>query len=158
MSSSLSFSLKSVVNMKKLAVIGAGLLGHGIAQVFSMRGYKVNLLDLNDDLLKKGLQGIEWSLNKFVEKRRIRKEDAEAALSRIKVTTSYEKAAKDIDFAIEVVSEKMNIKKMVFSKLDDIAPPHAIIATNTSTLSITEMGRVTKRPDKVVGMHWFNPP
>ncbi|MCK5626194.1 3-hydroxyacyl-CoA dehydrogenase, partial [Candidatus Bathyarchaeota archaeon] len=99
--------------MKKLAVIGAGLLGHGIAQVFAMRGYEVNLLDLNDDLLKKAFQGIEWSLNKFVEKRRIRKEDAEAALSRIKITTSYEEAAKDIDLAIEVVSEKINIKKMV---------------------------------------------
>ncbi len=144
--------------MKKLAIIGAGLLGHGIAQVFSMRGYEVNLLDLNDDLLKKGLQRIEWSLNKFVEKRRIRKEDAEAALSRIKITTSYEEAAKDIDLAIEVVSEKMNIKKMVFAKLDEITPPYAIIATNTSTLSITEMGRATNRPDKVVGMHWFNPP
>jgi enoyl-CoA hydratase/3-hydroxyacyl-CoA dehydrogenase len=144
--------------MKKIAVIGAGLLGHGIAQVFSMRGYEVNLLDLNDALLKKAIQGIEWSLNKFVEKRRIREEDAKTTLSRISITTSYEEAAKEIDLAIEVVSEKMDIKKSVFSKLDKYAPPHAILATNTSTLSITEMGSATKRPEKVVGMHWFNPP
>lgn len=150
--------IMDVKSMKKLAVVGAGMLGHGIAQVFSMQGYEVNLLDLNDDLLKKAIQRIEWSLKKFVDKRRIRKEDAEAALSRIKITTNYEEAARDIDLAIEVVSEKLDIKKRVFSKLDEIAPSRAIIATNTSTLSVTEMGRATKRSDKVVGMHWFNPP
>jgi len=147
-----------MVEIKRIAVIGAGMMGHGIAQVFAMKGYEVNLLDISDEILKKAVEGIQWSLNKFVEKRRIRKEDADAALSRIKTTTAYEDAAKDIDFAIEAVSENIDLKKKVFAKIDEFAPPHAMIATNTSTLSITEMGRATKRPDKAVGMHWFNPP
>ena len=147
-----------MVEIKRVAVVGAGMMGHGIAQVFAMKGYEVKLLDINEEILKKAIQSIEWSLNKFVEKRRIRKEDADAALSRIKTTTAYEEAAKDIDFAIEAVPENIELKKKVFSKIDEVAPPHTIIATNTSTLSITEMGNATKRPDKAVGMHWFNPP
>ncbi|MCD6243516.1 3-hydroxyacyl-CoA dehydrogenase [Candidatus Bathyarchaeota archaeon] len=147
-----------MVEVKRIAVVGAGMMGHGIAQVFAMKGYEVKLLDINEEILKKAMQSIEWSLNKFVEKRRIRKEDADAALSRIKTTTAYEEAAKDIDFAIEAVPENIELKKKVFAKIDEVAPPHTIIATNTSTLSITEMGNATKRPDKAVGMHWFNPP
>ncbi|MEM1769656.1 MAG: 3-hydroxyacyl-CoA dehydrogenase [Nitrososphaerota archaeon] len=141
-----------------IAVIGAGTMGHGIAQVFAMKGYNVNLLDISEDILKKALQNIEWSLSKFVEKKRLRKEDAEATLSRIKTTTIYEEAVKDVDLAIEAVPENLELKKKIFMKIDGIAPPHTILATNTSTLSITEMGKVTKRPDKTVGMHWFNPP
>ena len=144
--------------IKKVAVIGAGTMGHGIAQVFAMKGYQVNLLDINEEILKKAKQSIAWSLEKFVEKRRIRKEDADAALSRINTTTAYEEAVSDIDLAIEAVPEDIELKKKIFAKVDEIAPPHAIIATNTSTLSITEMGNATKRPDKAVGMHWFNPP
>ena len=144
--------------IEKVAVIGAGMMGHGIAQVFAMKGYQVNLLDIDEEILKKAKQSIAWSLNKFVEKRRISKEDADAALSRIKTTTSYEEAVSDIGLAIEAVPENIELKKKVFAKVDEIAPPHVIIATNTSTLSITEMGKATKRPDKAVGMHWFNPP
>jgi len=144
--------------IKKVAIIGAGMMGHGIAQVFAMKGYQVNLLDIDEEILKKAKQSIAWSLNKFVEKRRISKEDADAALSRINTTTVYEEAANDIDLAIEAVPENMELKKKVFAKVDEIAPPHTIIATNTSTLSISEMGNATKRPDKAVGMHWFNPP
>jgi len=144
--------------IKKVAVIGAGTMGHGIAQVFAMKGYQVNLLDINEEILKKAKQSIAWSLEKFVEKRRIRKEDADAALSRINTTTAYEEAVSDIDLAIEAVPEDIELKKKIFAKVDEIAPPHAIIATNTSTLSITEMGNATNRPDKAVGMHWFNPP
>ena len=144
--------------IKKVAVIGAGTMGHGIAQVFAMKGYQVNLLDINEEILKKAKQSIAWSLEKFVEKRRIRKEDADAALSRINTTTAYEEAVSDIDLAIEAVPEDIELKKKIFAKVDEIAPPHAIIATNTSTLSITEMGNATKRPDKAAGMHWFNPP
>ena len=147
-----------MVEIKRVAVVGAGMMGHGIAQVFAMKGYEVKLLDINEEILKKAIQSIEWSLNKFVEKRRIRKEDADAALSRIKTTTAYEEAAKDIDFAIEAVPENIELKKKVFAKIDEVAPSHTIIATNTSTLSITEMGNATKRPEKAVGMHWFNPP
>ncbi|MEM3140629.1 MAG: 3-hydroxyacyl-CoA dehydrogenase NAD-binding domain-containing protein, partial [Nitrososphaerota archaeon] len=146
------------IRIRNVAVIGAGTMGHGIAQVFAMKGYNVNLLDISEDILKKALQNIEWSLSKFVEKKRLRKEDAEATLSRIKTTTIYEEAVKDVDLAIEAVPENLELKKKIFMKIDGIAPPHTILATNTSTLSITEMGKVTKRPDKTVGMHWFNPP
>ncbi|MCL7382704.1 MAG: 3-hydroxyacyl-CoA dehydrogenase [Thaumarchaeota archaeon] len=144
--------------IRNVAVIGAGVMGHGIAQVFAMKGYNVNLVDVSEEILKKALQNIEWSLNKFVEKKRIRKEDAEAALSRIKTTVSYEEATREIDLMVEAVSENIDLKKRIFSKVDELAPPHAILASNTSTLSISVMGEATKRPEKVVGMHWFNPP
>jgi enoyl-CoA hydratase/3-hydroxyacyl-CoA dehydrogenase len=133
-------------------------MGHGIAEMLAMNGYEVTMIDIDDELLQKAKEKIKWSLDKFVEKKRIRKEDAEASLARIKTTTKYEEAAKDIDLAIEAVPENMDLKKKVFSTLDSVAPPHAIFASNTSTLSITEMGRATKRPDKVAGMHFFNPP
>jgi enoyl-CoA hydratase/3-hydroxyacyl-CoA dehydrogenase len=144
--------------IKRVAVIGTGLMGHGIAQAFAMKGYEVNLLSRRNESLRKSLQEIEWSLNKFVEKGRISRDEADAALSRITTTTSYGKAAANIDLAVECVSEKMELKRKVFSKIDEIAPSHAIIATNTSTLSVTEMGKATERPKKSVGMHWFIPP
>ena len=133
-------------------------MGHGIAELLAMAGYEVVMIDISDELLQKGKEKIKWSLDKFVEKKRIRKEDADAALARISTTTSYEQAGKDIDLAIEAVPENMDLKRKVFSTLDSAAPPNAILASNTSTLSITEMGKATKRPDKVAGMHFFNPP
>jgi enoyl-CoA hydratase/3-hydroxyacyl-CoA dehydrogenase len=123
-----------------------------------MNGYEVTMVDINDQILQKAKEKIAWSLGKFVEKRRIRQEDADAALARVATTTSYEQAGKDVDFAIEASPENMELKRTVFAKLDQVTPPHAILASNTSTLSITEMGKATKRQDKVVGMHFFNPP
>jgi enoyl-CoA hydratase/3-hydroxyacyl-CoA dehydrogenase len=148
----------AIGNLKKAAVIGSGAMGHGIAQLLAMAGYEVAMVDISDELLQKGKEKIKWSLDKFVEKKRIRAEDAAATLARITTTTSYEQAAKDIDLAIEAVLENIEIKKKVFATLDQLAPSHAIFASNTSTLSITEMGKATKRPDKVAGMHFFNPP
>jgi enoyl-CoA hydratase/3-hydroxyacyl-CoA dehydrogenase len=133
-------------------------MGHGITQLLAMSGLEVTMVDINDEILQKAKEKIKWSLGKFVEKKRIRQEDADAALARVATTTSYEQAGKDIDFAIEASPENMEIKKTIFAKLDEVAPPHAILASNTSTLSITEMGKATKRPDKVAGMHFFNPP
>jgi enoyl-CoA hydratase/3-hydroxyacyl-CoA dehydrogenase len=144
--------------LKKVAVVGSGAMGHGIAELLAMTGYEIVMMDISDELLQKGKEKIKWSLDKFVEKKRIRKEDADAALARISTTTSYEQAGKDIDLAIEAVPENMDLKRKVFSTLDSAAPPNAILASNTSTLSITEMGKATKRPDKVAGMHFFNPP
>jgi enoyl-CoA hydratase/3-hydroxyacyl-CoA dehydrogenase len=144
--------------IKRVAVIGTGLMGHGIAQVFALRGYNVNLLSRNQDSLRRAIQQIEWSLNKFVEKGRINRDELKTVLLRIKTTTSYAESIKNIDLAVEAISENMKLKKQVFSKVDSIAPSHAIIATNTSTLSITELGRATGRPEKTVGMHWFIPP
>jgi len=143
---------------QRVAVIGTGLMGHGIAQAFAVRGYEVNLLSRSKGSLKKAVQEIEWSLNKFVAKGGISRDEAEAALSRITTTTSYGEAAADVDLAVESVSENMELKRRVFSKIDEMAPSHAIIATNTSTLSVTEMGKATGRPEKTVGMHWFIPP
>lgn len=144
--------------LRKGIVIGSGAMGHGIAQILAMAGYEIAMVDISDDILKKAKERIKWSLDKFTEKRRIRREDADAALSRIKTTLDYKEAAQDADLAIEAAPEKMEIKKKVLSTIDSIAPSNAILASNTSTLSITEMGRATRRPDKVAGMHFFNPP
>jgi enoyl-CoA hydratase/3-hydroxyacyl-CoA dehydrogenase len=144
--------------IQRVAVIGTGLMGHGIAQAFAVKGYEVNLLSRSRDSLRKAIQEIEWSLGKFVEKGGICRDEAEAALARITTTTSYSEAAADVDLAVESVSENMELKKSVFSKIDKIAPSHTIIATNTSTLSVTELGKATGRPEKTVGMHWFIPP
>lgn len=144
--------------LRKASVIGSGAMGHGITQLLAMNGYNVTMVDISDELLQKALEKIKWSLGKFAEKKRIRQEDADAALARISTTTSYEQAAEGIDLAIEAVPENMELKKQVFAKLDSVAPQHAILASNTSTLSITEMGNATNRPDKVAGMHFFNPP
>jgi enoyl-CoA hydratase/3-hydroxyacyl-CoA dehydrogenase len=144
--------------IEKAAVIGSGAMGHGITELLAMNGYEVTMVDINDQILQKAKEKIAWSLGKFVEKRRIRQEDADAALARVATTTSYEQAGKDVDFAIEASPENMELKRTVFAKLDRVTPPHAVLASNTSTLSITEMGKATKRPEKVVGMHFFNPP
>jgi enoyl-CoA hydratase/3-hydroxyacyl-CoA dehydrogenase len=151
-------TLLAADKLKRMAIIGSGAMGHGITEMLATTGYEVTMVDVNDDLLRKGKEKIKWSLDKFVEKKRMRREDADAALARIETTTSYEQAARGIDLAIEAVPEKMELKKKVFGTLDATAPSHAILASNTSTLSITEMGRATKRPEKVAGMHFFNPP
>jgi len=148
----------SAEKIKKAAVIGSGAMGHGIAELLALSGIEVTMVDINDEFLAKAMGKIKWSLDKFVEKKRIRREDADAAVQRIRATTSYEQAAKDIDFAMEAVPENMDLKRKVFTTLDSVAPPHAILASNTSTLSITEMGQATKRADRVAGMHFFNPP
>jgi len=144
--------------IKKAAVLGAGAMGSGIAQLLAMSQITVTIIDISDEILQKGMEKIKWSLDKFVEKKRIRREDADSALAKINTTTSYDQGGKDIDLAIEAVPENMELKKKVFAMLDSVAPSHAIFASNTSSLSITEMGKVTKRSDKVAGMHFFNPP
>ncbi len=145
-------------NLRKAVVIGSGAMGHAITQILAMNGLAVTMVDINDEILEKAKDKIKWSLSKFAEKKRIRQEDAEATLARIATTTSYEQACRDVDLAIEASSENMELKRKIFAKLDELTPPHAILASNTSTLSITEMGKATKRPSKVAGMHFFNPP
>lgn len=144
--------------IKKVAVMGAGDMGHGIAQVALMNGYKVALRDIEQKFIDKGVQGIKDSLEKFfVAKQKISPEQRDEMLKRLKTTVSIEEAVKDADFVIEAVPEVMDIKKSVFKDLDKFAPKDAILATNTSNMSITEIAGATKRPDKVVGMHFFNP-
>jgi enoyl-CoA hydratase/3-hydroxyacyl-CoA dehydrogenase len=144
--------------IQRVAVVGTGLMGHGIAQSFAAKGYHVCLLSRSRESLDMAVQEIEWSLDKFVKKGAISSGEADAALSRITTTTSYEMALADADLVLESVSESMDLKRLVFSKIDEAAPSHAIIATNTSTLSVTELGKATKRPEQTVGMHWFIPP
>ena len=148
----------SGMEIQRIAVIGTGLMGHGITQVFVAKGYDVCILSRSRDSLDRAVQEIEWSLGKFVEKGSLSRDKADVALSRITTTTSYAKAVGDVDLVLEAVSENMELKRRVFSKVDELAPAHAIIATNTSTLSVTEMGNATKRPDQTIGMHWFIPP
>jgi len=140
-----------------VAVVGAGVMGHGIAQVCSMAGLRVYIVDISDEILAKAMERIRWSLNKLAEKGKIGKNEVSSFLSRIKPTTSYEDLI-DVDLAIEAVPEKMELKKLVFQKLDEVTPKEAILTSNTSSLSITEISRITRRPDKVAGMHFFNPP
>ncbi len=148
----------TVEKFRRATVVGSGAMGHGITQLLAMNGVEVAMVDINDEILAKAKEKIQWSLGKFVEKKRIREEDANATLARISTTTSYEQAGKDADIAIEAAPENMELKKTVFAKLDTATPPEALLVSNTSTLSITEMGKATKRPDKVAGMHFFNPP
>jgi enoyl-CoA hydratase/3-hydroxyacyl-CoA dehydrogenase len=147
-----------VLEIQRVAVVGTGLMGHGIAQSLAMNGYDVNLLSRNKDSLDRAIKEIEWSLGKFVNKGSLNKCEADSVLSRISTTTSYKEGLEDVDLALESVSENLDLKKLVFSKIDEVAPAHTIIATNTSTLSVTEMGNATRRPEKTVGMHWFIPP
>jgi enoyl-CoA hydratase/3-hydroxyacyl-CoA dehydrogenase len=144
--------------LKKAAVIGAGSMGHGIAQLLIMTGTEVTLVDINDDILAKARQKIQWSIDKFVEKRTVNKVDADAAMARLHTTTNMNEAFKDADLIVEAAPENLEMKKKLFAQIDKVAPKHAILGSNTSTLSITELGKMTSRPDKVVGLHFFNPP
>ena len=149
-----------VEDIKRVAIIGFGTMGSGIAQVVAQAGYEVIARDVADDLLKRGLDLIKsgpFGLEKAIERGKITREQAEAILSRIKVTTDLAAAVKDVDFVIEAAFENLDLKKKIFREVDELAPPHAIIASNTSTLSITALASATKRPEKVAGMHFFNP-
>ncbi len=145
--------------MKKTTVIGAGTMGAQIAEVLSrMGGYEVNLVDINDDLVKKGLQSIDARLERFfVSKGKLTPEEKKNIVNRIKGSTSIEEASKGADLVIEAALEKMALKKEIFKKLDESAPARAILASNTSYLNISEMASATQRPEKVVGIHFFNP-
>ncbi|MEM2985531.1 MAG: 3-hydroxyacyl-CoA dehydrogenase family protein, partial [Candidatus Caldarchaeum sp.] len=142
----------------KVVVVGAGVMGHGIAEVAALAGFDVVMVDVAEEFLAKGLEKIRWSLEKFVEKKRITKEAADAAIARIRTSTNLAEAVVDSDLVIEAAPEDIKIKKNIFQLLSQNAPAHAILATNTSTLPITEIASATNRPEKVVGMHFFNPP
>ncbi|MED0824187.1 3-hydroxybutyryl-CoA dehydrogenase [Bacillus pacificus] len=144
------------MSVQKIVVIGAGQMGSGIAQVCAMAGYDVKVQDLKQEQLDRGLAIITKNLARQVEKGRMKEEEKEATLNRLAVTLDLD-CVKEADLIIEAAVEKMDIKKKIFANLDEIAPEHAILATNTSSLPITEIAAVTKRPEKVIGMHFMNP-
>lgn len=142
--------------MEKIFVIGAGTMGAGIVQAFAQKGYEVIVRDIKDEFVEKGISGINKGLTKLVAKGKITEEDKEAILGRISGTTDLA-LAEDCDLVIEAAVENMEIKKSIFAELDGICKESTILASNTSSLSITEVASATKRPDKVIGMHFFNP-
>ena len=145
------------MNVKTIAVIGAGTMGNGIAQSVAMANKKVYLYDIDPECLNKGMNSIEKSLLRFVKARVINEEGMQQIFERIIPTQSLEQAVQEADVVIEAVPENLEIKKGVFRELDKFAKPAAILATNTSELSVTAIAAATSRPEKVVGMHWFNP-
>ena len=142
--------------MKKIFVLGAGTMGAGIVQAFAQKGYEVIVRDIKQEFVDRGIAGIEKSLTRLVSKEKITEEAKNDILSRISGTVDME-MAKDCDLVIEAAVENMDIKKSIFSELDKICKPETILASNTSSLSITEVASATNRPDKVIGMHFFNP-
>ncbi|KAB7707497.1 3-hydroxybutyryl-CoA dehydrogenase [Bacillus aerolatus] len=144
------------MTVKKLMVIGAGQMGSGIAQVCAQAGYEVLLNDLKDELVGRGLGVIEKNLFRQVQKERITSQEKDEVISRISRSTDLQDA-NDVDLVIEAAVESMDIKRKIFAQLDEITPEHTILATNTSSLPITEIAAATKRPEKVIGMHFMNP-
>ena len=142
--------------MEKIFVIGAGTMGAGIVQAFAQKGYEVIVRDIKDEFVDRGIAGINKGLTKLVYKGKITEEDKEAVLSKITGTTDLGLAA-DCDLVIEAAVENMEIKKQIFAELDKICKEETILASNTSSLSITEVASATNRPDRVIGMHFFNP-
>lgn len=142
--------------IKTIGVVGAGTMGHGISQIAAQAGYRVILNDLNEEALERGLKAIRKNLDRAVSKGKMEAAAADEAMEKITTTTELENL-KDADLVIEVIVEKMEPKKALFEKLDAICPESTIFVSNTSGLSITELGSVTKRADKVIGMHFFNP-
>ena len=144
------------MEVKKVGVVGCGSMGAGIAQLCAQSGFQVVVSEINDELLKRGLGFIDKTLARSVEKGKLEQKDKDAIVGRIKGTTST-KDFSDCDLMIEAAIENLDLKKKIFGELDEICPKHAILATNTSCLSIIDMAIVTKRADKVVGLHFFNP-
>ncbi len=145
------------MEIKKVGVVGCGTMGAGITQVFAQSGYQVTVSEINDKFLNKGLASINSALTRSVERGRLSQEDKDATLSRIKGTTNI-KDFHDCKLVLEVAVEDLGIKKKLFAELDAICPKNAILASNTSVLPVVEMAMATSRPDKVVGLHFFNPP
>jgi 3-hydroxybutyryl-CoA dehydrogenase len=139
-----------------IGVIGAGTMGNGIAQVCARAGFAVVMRDVKDEFLERGLKTIDKSLQRDVDKERLKAEEKQAIISRIRATTDWD-ALRDAGLVVEAVSEDFNIKAEVFRRLDEITGGHAVLASNTSSISITKIAAQTNRPDKVIGMHFMNP-
>ena len=144
------------MDAERIAIIGAGTMGHGIAQVCASNGYQVTLMDVDAEQLTRALRAIEKSVTKLSSKGRLTDEQRDAALNSISTATDLEEAA-GADFVVEAVVENVEVKRKIFSQLDELTDRDVILASNTSSISLTELGAATKRPDKVIGMHFMNP-
>ena len=147
----------AISEINKIAVIGAGVMGHGIAQLFAVFGHQVNLLDINEKLLKEALDKIGWSLNKFVDKQMISQDQSEKALASIKTFTNLAGGLKDVDFVLETVTEDLELKHKVYREICKFLPEDIIIASNTSDIRITRLAEAVTSPSRFVGMHFVNP-
>jgi enoyl-CoA hydratase / 3-hydroxyacyl-CoA dehydrogenase len=145
-------------SINKVTVLGSGVMGHGIAQIAAIAGYDVALRDIEKSFLDRAMDKIKWSLAKMVEKKKLTQTDADKVFSRIIPMTDLQQALKDSDLLIEAVPEEMNLKKKVYHELNKYAGSKTVYASNTSTLPITEMAALTDRPERFVGVHFFNPP
>jgi enoyl-CoA hydratase/3-hydroxyacyl-CoA dehydrogenase len=146
------------MTIKNITVLGSGVMGHGIAQVSATAGYNVVLRDIKEEFLDKAMEKIKWSLDKLVSKEKISKEEGDKIFARIIPVVDLADAVKNAEMIIEVVPEIMELKKTVYAELDKVAAPEVIFASNTSTLPITEIANTTSRPEKFIGIHFFNPP
>jgi 3-hydroxybutyryl-CoA dehydrogenase len=142
---------------EKVAVIGAGTMGNGIAHVFAQYGYQVTMIDISAEALNRGVSTITKNLDRMVTKEKISQEDREATLSRIQTSTEIQASVKDATVVIEAASENLDLKLKIFKGLNEFCKPDAILATNTSSISITKIAAVTDRPSQVIGMHFMNP-
>ncbi len=146
-----------MIKVERIAVIGAGAMGSGIAQVAAQAGYQVALQDVKDEFLQRGFEEIRKSLGKMKDKGKVSLEEVKQILGRVKGVTDLKEATSNVDLVIEAVPEVLELKKQVFKSLDETCPQECILATNTSSLSISAIASVTKRPDKVIGMHFAYP-
>jgi enoyl-CoA hydratase/3-hydroxyacyl-CoA dehydrogenase len=146
------------LDIKNITVLGSGIMGHGIAQVSAMSGYNVILRDIEKQFLDKAMEKIRWSLDKLVSKQKLSQQDSDKIFSRIKPVVDLSESLKDCDLLIEAVPEIMELKKKVYEEVDKIASKKTVFASNTSTLPITEIANTTSRPEKFIGIHFFNPP
>lgn len=143
--------------MKKVAVIGSGTMGNGIAHVFAQNGFQVSLIDISDEALKKALGTITKNLDRIIAKGNLTEEQKDRTLKHITTYTSMQEGVKEADLIVEAATENVDLKLKIFRDLSNLAKPEAILASNTSSISITKIASVTDRPDKVIGMHFMNP-
>lgn len=143
--------------MKNIAVIGAGTMGNGIAHVFAQNNYNVHLIDISQDAINKGISTITKNLDRLLAKEKITEAIKTQTLNNITSFTSIVEGVKNIDLVVEAATENVDLKLKIFKQLDDVAPQNAILASNTSSISITKIAAATKRPEKVIGMHFMNP-
>ncbi|MGZ5188393.1 MAG: 3-hydroxyacyl-CoA dehydrogenase family protein, partial [Kaistella sp.] len=143
--------------MKNIVVIGAGTMGNGIAHTFAQTGFNVNLVDVSNEALEKGMKTITANLDRIVAKGNLTEEQKSETLKNISTFTQLEDAAKNADLIVEAATENIDLKLKIFRQMDELAPENCILATNTSSISITKIASVTGRPEKVIGMHFMNP-